>query len=187
MRSESRMATSSSMTRMRDLGMQAGVAESLFRRRARPHPHAQQDLFTARGAPPPLALTRRPGFAGLPSGASLGPQALFTARGAPPPLALTRRPGFAGLPSGASLGPQALFTARGAPPPLALTRRPGFAGLPSGASLGPQALFTARGARPPLAVTAGAALERRLSHSGEGCHRSSTLTVLSCRCSSSGA
>src|SRR5947208_3058943 len=33
-------------------------------------------FFYARGAPPPLALTRRPGFAGLPSGASLGPQAL---------------------------------------------------------------------------------------------------------------
>src|SRR5437667_51149 len=62
----------------------------------------------ARGAPPPLALTRRPGSAGLPSGASLGPQALSYARGAPPPLALTRRPGCAGLPSGASLGPQAL-------------------------------------------------------------------------------
>src|SRR2546428_7142149 len=31
--------------------------------------------FTAHGAPPPLALARRRGFAALPSGASLGPQA----------------------------------------------------------------------------------------------------------------
>src|SRR5437763_7865007 len=146
MRSESRMATSSSMTRMRDLGMQAGVAELPVLTRTGPHPRAQQDLFTARGAPPPLALTRRPGFAGLPSG---GPPQRGCRVGDP----------------GASLGPQALFTARGARPPLALARRPGFAGLPSGgppqrgcrvgdpgASLGPQALVTARGARPPLAL-----------------------------------
>src|SRR5262249_48838840 len=35
-------------------------------------------FFNARGAPPPLALARRRGFAALPSGASLGPQALPT-------------------------------------------------------------------------------------------------------------
>ena len=99
------------------------------------------------GAPSPRALTRRPGFAGLPSGASLGPLALC--RGAPPRRAVTRRPGFAGLPSGASLGPLALC--RGAPPRRAVTRRPGFAGLPSGASLGPLALC--RGAPPRRAVT----------------------------------
>src|SRR5438093_6514637 len=46
-------------------------------------------FFHARGAPPPLALARRRGFAALPSAASLGPQALptcptfFHARGAP--------------------------------------------------------------------------------------------------------
>src|SRR6267378_4499389 len=34
-------------------------------------------VFTARGAPPPLALARRPGFDGLPSSGSLGPQALY--------------------------------------------------------------------------------------------------------------
>src|SRR3989442_1676166 len=85
-------------------------------------------FLLARGAPPPLALTRRPGFAGLPSGASLGPQALYhcsrgpTSSIAPGPhpgalgsrlsLALTWRPGFAGLPSGGP--PQRLARAAGA-------------------------------------------------------------------------
>ena len=60
----------------------------------------------APGAPPPGAPTRRPGFAGLPSGTSLGPQALLTC--ARPwrshSAARLRR-----LPSGTSLGPQALY------------------------------------------------------------------------------
>src|SRR5437667_9895162 len=68
-----------------------------------------QSLITARGAPPPLALARRPSFAGLPSsgppqrgcrggdpGTSLGPQALsllagpnvVCGAGAPPPTLL---------------------------------------------------------------------------------------------------
>src|SRR5687767_773540 len=46
--------------------------------------------LSARGAPPPLALARRRGFAALPSGASLGPQALryLVSFGAQAPLAI---------------------------------------------------------------------------------------------------
>src|SRR5206468_1739945 len=51
-----------------------------------PAPRSGRRRFSyARGAPPPLALTRRPGFAGLPSGASLGPQALFLCSRGPTP------------------------------------------------------------------------------------------------------
>src|SRR5438034_399150 len=68
---------------------------------------AAKSLFTASGAPPPLA--RAPALAA--SLSSRGPRALFTASGAPPPLA--RAPALAA--SLSSRGPQALFTASGAP------------------------------------------------------------------------
>ena len=47
-------------------------------------------FFQRSRAPPPLALARGPGFAGLPSGRSLGPQALFLTPG-PPPSCLSCR------------------------------------------------------------------------------------------------
>jgi len=43
-------------------------------------------LFLCSRGPTPLAFTRRPGFAGLPSGASLKPQALLCSRGFAPLL-----------------------------------------------------------------------------------------------------
>src|SRR5467141_2197568 len=143
-----------------------------------PAPRSGRGRSYARGAPPPLALTRRRGFAALPSGASLGPRALLCSRGPTPARShsaarlcraslqrLARAAGALMLagphPRSLSLGGAALprfppaprsgrgrSYARGAPPPLALTRRRGFAALPSGASLGPRALLCSRGPTP---------------------------------------
>src|SRR5437867_4072361 len=51
---------------------------------AGPAPTIKTSSITARGAPPPLALARRRGFAALPSGTSLGPQAHHCSRGPTP-------------------------------------------------------------------------------------------------------
>src|SRR5438094_8324520 len=108
----------------------------------------------ARGAPPPLALARRPGVAGLPSGASLGPQALLLCSRGPTPT----RSRSAARRRRASL--RRLARAAGAPPMLAGPHPrslslggPASPGFPPAPRSGRRRFSYARGALPPLALT----------------------------------
>src|SRR5438093_645798 len=107
----------------------------------------------ARGAPPPLALARRPGGAGLPSAASLGPQALLLCSRAPTPT----RSRSAARRRRASL--RRLARAAGAPPMLAGPHPhslslggPASPGFPPAPRSGRRRSSYARGAPPPLAL-----------------------------------